>query len=211
MRRAILAPMRGPIGCLGGCLVKFVLFALAACLFMMAIIVALNPWALHIGGQTTPLLTWQGVGTVRAEDGRTYPLYLSFSPGRPAGMHLTSRREGKRKSADLDGRGWLCLAPGVTERLKLSGTMYGGYLNTDDSLFDFRLLEAKQLVTLSPRLGGFFDLAGTFQGSALALTRPGEQGIRFDSGVFIHHATATLRPGSYEDFEAACRVMTSAH
>ncbi len=197
--------MRGPIGCLGGCLTKLVVFALAAAAFAWILVVALNPWALHIGGRSTPLLYWHGTGTVVSEDGRTFPLYVSFWPGRPQRSHGGGRREGKSVSADLAGNGWLCTAPGATEFMDLSGTMYGGYASAADSLFDFRLLEHRPAAAVNYQRRGFFDLAGNWNGPELVMNRPNEQGVPFKSRLFIHHATVTLHWADYAEFEAACR------
>ncbi len=197
--RDILGRMRSP----GGCLTKLVMMAAAALVFVWAVTVALNPWALHIGGRPTPLLYWHGSGTVVSKDGKTYPLYVTFWPGKPQ-RSMIGRREGKRKNADLSGTGWLCVAPGAVERMSLSGTMYGGYSNSDGALIDFRLLEWRKAFSINPQHRGFFDMAGQFQGPELVMDRPNEQGIPFKSGMFIDHATVTLRWGSYEEFEGAC-------
>ena len=195
----------GCLGCLGGCLTKLLLFAVIATAFVWAVTVAMNPWALHIGGQSTPLLYWHGTGTVVAKGGNTYPLYVWFGPGRPRGFHGGGRREGKIVSAHLTGSGYLCIAPGNIERLKLSGTMYGGYSSDANSLLDFRLLEWRKPFAINYQHRGFFDLAGQWQGRDLVLNRPNEQGIRFNTGPFIDNATATLRWANYEEFEASCR------
>jgi hypothetical protein len=197
--------MRGRAGCLGGCLTKLALMALAAVAGGWVLIAALNPWALHIGGRSTPLLYWHGTGTVLSEDGRTYPIYLSFWPGRPRGFSGGGRREGKRVMAALTGDGWLCVAPGTVERMEMSGTMYGGFTSTADGLMDFRVLERQKPFAINYQRRGFFDVAGNWQGPDLVMNRPNEQGIPFKSGLFIHHATLTLRWASYADFEAACR------
>ncbi len=42
------------------------------------------------------------------------------------------------------------------------------------------------------------------------MDRPGEQGIKFKSGLFIDNATVTLRWASYQEFESACRTMGNA-
>ena len=196
--------MRGPLGCLGGCLTKLVLILLGAALFVWALMAAMNPWALHIGGRSTPLLYWHGAGTVVSKDGRSYPLYVTFWPGRPQGFHGGGRREGKSVSAHLGGSGWLCVGPGNLQRMDVSGTMYGGYASAEDSLFDFRLLERRKAFSINPQHRGFFDLAGTWHGPDLVLDRAGEQGIRLQSGPFIDNATATLRWATYEEFEAQC-------
>ena len=169
-----------------------------------ALTVILNPWALHIGGRSTPLLYWHGSGNVFAKSGKTYPLYMSFWPGKPQ-KHSGGRREGKLKTADLNGTGWLCIGPGSVERMDMSATMYGGYSSTVDSLFEFRLLEWRKPFAVNYQHRGYFDLAGTFQGPNLVLNRPNEQGSLFQSGMLIDKAMATLHFGSYSEFETACR------
>lgn len=196
----------GCLSSLGGCLVKLVFFSVAALAFMWVVMVALNPWALHIGGQSTPLLYWHGAGSVLDKSGKTYPLYVSFWPGRPL-KHSGGRREGKGWSADLRGTGWLCVAPGSVERMDLSGTMYGGYSSDANSLLDFRLLEWRKAFAINPQKRGFFDVAGMWHDGNLVMDRPNEQGIAFKSGLFIDHATVTLRWAEYGAFEAACKAM----
>lgn len=205
--------MRGKGGCLtslGGCLAKLVLLAIVLTAGFWALMVALNPWALHIGGHSTPLLYWHGTGTVVSKDGKTYPMYVSFWPGKPQGFSSGGRREGKRKSADLSGTGWLCIAPRTIEQMDLSGTMYGGYTSSDNSLFDFRFLEWRKPFSINYQNRGFFDVAGTWHGPELVMDRPGEQGIKLQSGPFIDNATTTLHWSTYEEFEATCR-NTAGH
>ena len=190
-----------------GCLTKLLLWAVVGVVLAWALIVALNPWALHIGGRSTPLLYWHGAGTLLSKGGKAFPLYVSFWPGRPQGFHGGGRREGKIVSAQLQGTGWLCLAPGTVERLRLSGTMYGGYTNDSNSLLGFRLLQWRRPFAINPQKRGFFDLAGTWRGPELVMNRPDEQGIPFNSGLFIDHAVVTLRWASYDAFEAACNAI----
>jgi hypothetical protein len=192
--------MRGPRGCLA----NLFLLAVVGTAGAWVLIVVLNPWALHIGGRSTPLLYWHGTGTVVAKDGKTYPLYVSFWPGRPTGFSGGGRREGKRKSADLSGTGWLCVAPGSVERMKLSGDLYGGYTSDAESQLDFRLLEWRKPFSINPPNRGFFDVAGVWQDGNLVMNRPNEQGIRFLSGMFIDSATVTFHWASYDEFELAC-------
>ena len=199
--------MRG--GCvttLAGCLTKLVLTAVGVVVLAWVVMVVLNPWAMSIGGRSTPLLYWHGTGTVVAKNGKSYPLYLTFWPGRPE-RDNGGRREGKSWSADLDGRGWLCVAPGSAERMDVSGTMYGAYMSSADNLFDFRLLEWRKGFAINKQHRGFFDLAGTWQGPELVMDRTNEQGVPFKSGMLIDHATARLHWADYAEFEAACRGM----
>jgi len=196
--------MRTLGGCLAGCLTKLLLWTAIGLAFVWALTVVLNPWALHIGGRQTPLLYWHGTGTVVAKSGHTYPLYVSFWPGRPHGFHGGGRREGKIVSAHLSGTGWLCIAPGQVERMQLSGTMYGGYTSDAASLLDFRLLEWRRPFSINYQHRGFFDIAGTWHGPELVMDRPNEQGIRLNTGPFIDSATVTLHFAKYEEFESAC-------
>jgi hypothetical protein len=205
--------MRGKGSCLGslsGCLVKLVLFGILITAGIWVLTVALNPWALHIGGRSTPLLYWHGMGVLHAEDGKTYPLYVSWWPGRPRGFSSGGRREGKHKNADLSGTGWLCVAPGTIERMKVSGDMYGGYASDKDSLVDFRFLEWRKAFSINYQNRGFFDVAGTWLGPLLVMDRPGEQGIKLHSGPFIHHAAVTFHWANYSEFESACRNSRDA-
>lgn len=194
-------------GCLAGCLTKLILWSAIAVGFMYVFTIALNPWALHIGGRSTPLLWWHGSGTVIGENGKSYPLYISFLPGKPQGFHGGGRRDGKTVSAHLQGDAWICIAPGQVRRLTLSGTMYGGYTSADNSLFDFRLLDYTKPFSFRRPNRGFFDLAGTFHGRQLVLDRSGEQGIPFDKTLFLDHATATLDWSTYDQFKARCSAM----
>ena len=192
---------------ISGCLTKLLLWVVIAIAAAWGLIVALNPWALHIGARPTPLLYWHGTGTVRAKDGKTFPLYLWFSPGRPQGTSGINRREGKIVSARLQGGGWLCIAPGNIERMDVTGTMYGGYTTDSNSLLTFRLLEWWGPYVIKQPKRGFFDVAGTWHGSELVMDRPNEQGIPFLSGLLIDHAVVTLRWASYGDFESVCNAL----
>lgn len=200
-----MAKSGGCLGCLGGCLTKLILLLAGAVIFVYGFTIVLNPWSLHIGGHSTPLLYWHGTGSVVAKNGKSYPLYLSFWPGKPL-RHSGGRREGKLWSADLNGNGWLCIAPGSIERMDMSATMYGGYRSTADSLFAFRLLEWRKPFAINYQYRGFFDMTGTFQGQNLVFNRPNQQSSPFKSELLIANATATLHYANYSEFETACQA-----
>jgi hypothetical protein len=199
--------MRRVSGCLGGCLVKLILWTAIAVAAVYVFTIALNPWALHIGHRSTPLLWWHGSGTVVAKGGKTYPIYISFLPARPQGFHGGGRREGKIIAAHLQGNAWICTTPGQIRRLDLSGEVYGGYASADNSLFSFRLLDWRRSFTQTMPNRGFFDLAGTFHGQDLVMDRPNEQGVPFDKTLFIDRATATFHWSTYDDFTSTCRNL----
>lgn len=189
---------------MGGCLGKLILLLVGGVVVTYLLFIALNPWALHIGGRSTPLLYWHGTGSVVAKGGKTYPVYVSFWPGEPR-RHSGGRREGKIWSANLTGSGWLCIAPGSIERMEVSGSMYGGYSSDANSLLAFRLLEWRKPFAITYQDRGFFDLAGRWHNGELVMDHPGEQGHPFKSGMLIDNATLTLHYANYAEFEAACR------
>src|SRR5579872_6952351 len=106
------------LGCFGGLVLVGSFFFLIVAVFA--------PWAFHIGGRWTPAM-WQGIGTLRTQSGNAYPLYVYFYP-RFRGMSRL-KLNGQRPTNALDGAAWLCSAQGVTQRMDLSGDIYGTYLN----------------------------------------------------------------------------------
>ena len=78
---------RGPLGC-GAML----LLTVAA---ILVVYVGLTPWALHIGGRSTPLEQWDGYGEVRASNGGKYLLFTHLAgrnPRRPRAQELRRHR-----------------------------------------------------------------------------------------------------------------------
>jgi hypothetical protein len=182
-----------------GCLVRLLWLAVFCVGVLYAVVAITSPWAFHIGGRWTPLATWQGSGKLLTKGGE-YPLYVSFYPS----SHFSRLHAGGlRPTGGLQGSGWLCTAPGVTERLALTGTIYGGWSSTENSLMSFRLLEPIKIIDVGQKRG-YFDLAGRWRGPELVMDDQGSVGGTFKSGLRIDHASVTLDWGSYSDFKAMC-------
>ena len=180
-------------------LVKLFLVAILCGAVFYGVVVVLDPWALHIGGHWTPLLTWQGSGTLLSKGGSQYPLYVYFYPSSHfSRLHM----DGLRPTGGVQGDGWLCTSRGVTQRLTLSGTIYGGWRSTEGSLIGFRLLEPK-IIDVGQRQG-YFDLIGKWHGPELVMDDRGNTGGQFRSGLRIEHASVALNWGGYSDFKAVC-------
>src|SRR5215467_741520 len=96
------------------------------------------PWAFHIGGRWTPLLTWNGTGTLHTKSGNEYPIWISFSPSRSSSRLAL---DGLRPSGGLKGMGCLCMSPDATQQLTLEGTFFKVWSTTENSLIEFRLHE----------------------------------------------------------------------
>ena len=78
-----IVPTRGPIGCLTGCLTRFVLIlaagVAAGVVFVVAIDYVFAPWSFYFGGQFHLVPGWQGIGTMHTDAG-DYVLYVWFTP-----------------------------------------------------------------------------------------------------------------------------------
>jgi len=183
-------------------LLKFLAAAILAGAVFYAVVVLLDPWALHIGGRFTPFLTWQGSGKLLTKGGGEYPLYVYFYPSSHfSRLHM----DGLRPAGGVQGSGWLCTSRGVTQRLTLGGTIYGGWRSTEGSLIGFRLLELKVIDVGQGQ--GYFDLYGKWRGPELVMDDRGNPGGQFRSGLRIEHASVTLDWGSYSDFKAVCASL----
>jgi hypothetical protein len=168
-------------------------------ILVYGVVVLLNPWAIHIGGQWTPLLIWTGTGKLVTASG-TYPLLVTLGP---SADHSRLRLDGLRPTSGVSGWGWLCTPDGKTIRLRLYGTIYGGWRSTDGALTQIRLLERLQNFP-SIQDGGYVDLFGHWHGPQLAMDDRNEWSASFQSGMKIKHASVALRSGSKSEFNAAC-------
>jgi hypothetical protein len=175
-------------------------------LLMIAILLGValtSPWAFHIGGRWT-LWYWSGYGKLRTQGG-TYPLYVTFFPS----SHFSRLRlDGLRPTGGVQGTGSLCTSRGVIQRLDLTGSIFGGWWSTADSVMEFRLLEIRIFNVGQSR--GFFNLYGRWKGPELVMEDRGEPGRTFRSGLKIEHASVTLDWGSYSDFKAVCSSQTNS-
>jgi hypothetical protein len=182
-----------------GSLAKALIALVVGGALFYGVVVALEPWSMHIGGHWTPLLTWHGSGTLLVKSGAEYPLYISLFPS----SHFSKlHMDGLRPTGGLQGSGWLCTARGVTESLELSGTIYGAWRSTDGSLMAFRLLERRVINVGQDR--GFFDLIGRWSGPELVMDSRSTVGHPFRSGLKIEHPSVSFNWGSYSDFKAVC-------
>jgi hypothetical protein len=188
-----------------GCISQLLLVGVFGLVVLYGVVAITSPWAFHIGGRWTPFLNWHGYGQLLTRGGVEYPLYVSFYPAsRFSHLHL----EGLRPTGGLQGSGWLCTSPGVTQRLNLSGTIYGGWRSTDGSLMGVRLLEPRIIDVGQGH--GFFDLTGRWQGPKLVMDDRGHVPAPFRSGLRIEHASVTLGWGTYSEFKDLC-AKTAAH
>ncbi len=166
---------------------------------------AVMPWAVHIGGRWTPLLTWWGSGKLIAPGGVEYPLFLTLSPSSHfSRLHL----QGRQPTGGVQGTACLCTSPGTAQSLTLSGTIYGGWWSTDGSLIGFRLLEPT-IMDVGQTRAGYFDLTGQWHGHELTMSQNGWP-RPFRSGLRIEHASVTFRWHPYWSCSSVCTSLAHA-
>lgn len=177
---------------------------LLVCALIPLGLVVIMPWAFHIGGRWTPLLTWWGSGTLISKGGE-YPLFITLYPS----SHFSRLRlKGRQPTGGVQGSACLCTSQGVGQYLKLSGTIYGGWSSTEGSLMLLRLLEPT-IVDVGQTRAGYFDLTGEWHGSELMLHAPGSWSHPFRSGLRIEGASVILRWDPYWTCNSACASATS--
>jgi hypothetical protein len=104
------------LGCLTGCLTRFllplVLISAAGMVFIVATDYVFAPWSFYLGGQFHMVPGWQGIGTMHTDSG-DYVLYVLMTPqpnGRGARLYLPYFR----------GSAYLCTPRGERFPLRLS-------------------------------------------------------------------------------------------
>jgi hypothetical protein len=196
---------RGPLGWR-----SFIVFFALIIFFMYA---GLTPWALHIGGQSTPGEQWYGFGEVHASNGGRYVLYTYLQGGLLAGSGF-SRRGGALPHSHADnlhGTAELCGTSGVTYTFKLTGVV-DSWWSTDDAPTGIDLARGTPV-----RLPFVVPLRGRWHGPALELSAPDNSFTQaFTPSGEIRHVTSTadagtarvtLQYGSHDAFATACQAI----
>jgi len=189
-----------------GCLAQLLGVLIFGVALLYVVVATTGPWALHIGGRWTPLLSWWGSGTLRTKSGIEYPLFVYLYPSSHfSQLHL----DGLRPTGGVHGQGCLCTSPGVAQGLELTGTIYGGWSSTEGSLMNFRLLEPKIFDVGQGQ--GYFDLIGRWHGAELVMDDRGSPGHPFRSGLRIEHASVILNGSNFwTTCKSACASATNS-
>ena len=181
-------------------------------LAILAIYAGATPWALHIGGQSTPLESWSGYGAVQASNGGRYVLFIRFRGGLAVGR--SGRLSCSGSGCDnMTGTASLCTARGTTHTFDLKGAVHGWW-TTDGSRTSMALTGGAPDRLPS---GWVVALHGVWNGPALSLESPDNSftEVFTPAGAIRHvtssadHGTAhtTLRFGTEADFARACRSL----
>lgn len=183
------------------------LLALVIAFFVIEI--AVNPWTFHIGDRFTPLMTWDGYGTVQASNGGHYLLFTSLQG---AALDSACSFTGCQT---LRGSARICTERGSTYTLQLTGSVHARW-STDGAKTSIELRSVKSGPL--PR-GWVISLAGSWHGPRLVVADTGSSftGVLTPRGIIRHTASAagagrvsvTLRYGSSAAFGQACRALAA--
>jgi hypothetical protein len=183
-------------------------FGLAISFIVTGII---GPWGFFFGGQFHILPDWHGLGVLNAKSGR-YVLYVRFQP-RNSGSRINP-------GASVGGRAYLCTPRGETFYMKLGGGMRRGIgLNTDgENISLYMNNHTHFLANLNADYRPSIEFRGKWQNPNIVMDDHGSISRAFnaDGTVYAGHdrnrpymaevVPVTLAPGSYSDFEAACKA-----
>lgn len=202
---------RGHRGCLG-CLTTIVGVLVFGSLVVLGLTAALTPWAFYLGGSFHIIPYWQGWGTLHAKSG-DYPVFVRFGPALRGGSRVypTSR---------LKGVGYLCTPHGERFRMNLTGYMRLHLpVHTDGEAISLGMdnwpaLTGGFLTHHRPSIG----LVGQWKNPDLVMDDQSSLYRAFNAdGSVIEKippnrpwngevVPVTLKPGTYAEFEAACRA-----
>src|SRR5579864_9551745 len=188
------------------------LLVVAVC--VAAVIVIPTPWVLHIGGEVTPWMTWRGFGPVQASNGGRYILFIRFTGGIAANGRNRPSCSG-RGCDDMFGEARLCTQNGTTHIFKLAGMMHGWW-STEGAKPAIRLTGGAPAKLPS---GWVVAFHGTWKGPELTLDSPDNSFTKvFTPAGMIRRVTSTadagtahvtLKPGSLDDFDKACKSIAT--
>ena len=197
---AAAAKTRRGCGCLGSVTGLIAL--------VVALLVLLNPWSLHMGGRWTPALTWHGVGTLHSTTGATYGFYMELWPYMSRGRRGGGGYYGGHQN--MEGTAKICTPQGGIYSMTVSGYLKNTWFDADGKPITFYLRSLKDAPT---KLN--IDLFGSWQGQELALEDKGNMAMSFaadgNAKGYLHGVNAAsentsgrLRYSSESEFVSVC-------
>jgi len=178
---------------------------------LLAVYVLPTPWAFHMGGKFSALGEWDGYGPVQASNGGHYLLYTHLRGGLANNHGHASCSFGGCDT--LTGTAQLCTQGGQHYTFDLTGAVHGWY-TTNGSRTDINLTGGTPR-QLPP--GWVVAFHGVWHGAALPIadTDKSFSEVFTPAGAIRTAASTagagtargTLRSGSVDSFNQACRAL----
>jgi hypothetical protein len=175
----------------------------------LAITAVFAPWGFYLGGNFHIVPEWQGLGTLHAKSGN-YVVYVRFQP-RPSGSKVYP-------GPSVGGIGYLCSPRGEKFRMKLGGGMPRGIgKNTDGQKINLYMYYWSTWSSFSVSHRPSIELQGRWKNPNVEMDDHGSIYRAFNPDGTVYQGgnsakpyvgevvPVTLVPGTYSDFEAACK------
>ena len=190
---------------------RLILVVLLGSVLVLAITAVFAPWGFFMGGKFNLFAYWQGWGALQGKNGK-YVVFVRFYP-RPSGSRLYPH-------PSVRGVGYLCSSRGEIFRMNLGGGMRRGIgTNTDGEKIDLYMDYWPAFFgNMGTEHRPAIELRGQWKNPGIVMDDHGSISRAFapDGTVYQKDQTAhipypgeivpaTLVPGSYSDFEHACK------
>lgn len=196
------------LGCLG-CLPRLALILLFGVVLVGLITAVFAPWGFYMGGKFNIFAYWQGWGTLHAKSGN-YVVFVRFEP-RSSGSKLYPH-------PSVSGSGYLCSPRREIFRMNLGGGLRRGIgTNTNGENLSLYMYYWPFYGTFVADHRPSIELRGHWQNPNLVMDDHSSIQRAFNTDGSVYRGggperpyvgevvPVTLTPGSYSDFEAACK------
>jgi len=205
-----LAPPKSRHGCLG-CLPRLILALALGCALVLAITAVFAPWGFFLGGPFHIIPYWQGWGALQTKSGK-YVVFVRFEPT-PNGSKVYPH-------PSVKGVAYLCSPRGETFRMRLGGGMRRGInINTDgEKISLYAHYYPLFFGNVSSDLRPGIEIQGQWRNPDIVADDHGSLSRAFNADGTVNRGRGpnqpypgeitpvTLVPGSYRDFESACKA-----
>lgn len=202
-------------GCLFGCLSTVLSTLVLGLILVLALYGLIAPWGFYLGGNSFHIdPEWRGWGRMHSNNLGDFAVYVRFGPNLRSGSRFYP-------SSALRGFANLCTPRGEEFRMRLTGSMRAHLgLNTNGEKVSLGIsywpvFTGGFITDRRPSIG----FRGQWQNPDILLDDNGSLAIAFepDGTVYRGHdpnrhppheiVSLILRPGTYDDFKAACGTL----
>jgi len=194
-------------GCLG-CLPRLLLTLAVAGVALLLVTAVFAPWGFFLGGHFHIIPYWQGWGIIHAKSGK-YVVFVRFEP-RPSGSRIMPH-------PSVGGRGYLCSPRGEIFAMHIDGGMRRGIgLSTEGENISLGMDYWPTFSSFTGNHRPAIAVKGKWQNPNIIGDDNGSISRAFNPDGSVaspdpHRpypgdiTPVTLVPGSYFDFQAACK------